>query len=277
MGNTWTLVLQCIKPKKNLIWKQGSVCCTLPRTTHFSQKVNQSQIPIWNDGFTPPNSTNNEGLKFGVLKTTFGNNKKFIEQVCKQNCSSKSLPKRYFYFFRPTKVSGKGLSMPNYHIWKHLNVHRAMSNTIFFSRKVPFQIHFEKDGFTLPNSTKNRMPTSKPPLKTSMPLSHEAKSFFPYKLFLSRIHIEKDDFASSTSTKQLMCEPINNIRKQLNLSLTTLNTMSRSENGVFPQIRVKKNMVCNSQLNSTSGANAWANLKNLFENLRSSPSSSRKT
>ena len=72
-------------------WKQVSVSCTLPRRKHLSEKITGSQLQIENDGFTPPDSTNNKWTKFGDLKAVFEGKTNLVEQVWEQNYFLKKL------------------------------------------------------------------------------------------------------------------------------------------------------------------------------------------
>ena len=109
-------------------------------------------------------------------------------------------------------------------------------------------------------------------------IARHEKLFFVH-VALPQIHIEKDDFASSNSTKHVMYESLRahkKNQKQSNLSLTMLKSISLSGNDVFSQSRVKM-IVCTSDLNSTFDTNAWAIIKTLLDNLRSNSPLSRKT
>ena len=82
----------------------------------------------------------------------------------------------------------------------------------------------------------------RPHLKTSQPLSHDTESYFLCMLFFRKFPSRMMFLHFSNSTKQLMyeCASINNIRKQSNLSPTTLKTINLSENDVSSTNRVEK-------------------------------------
>ena len=78
-------------------------------------------------------------------------------------------------------------------------------------------------------------------------------NLFSVHVVIPQIHIKKDDFATSNSTKHLMyslCELINNNQKQSNLSLTMLKSINLSGNDIFSQSPVKKDrLLLRPQLN----------------------------
>ena len=87
---------------------------------------------------------------------------------------------------------------------------------------------------------------------------------------LSQIHIKKDDFASSNSTKYVMYKSVQ-AHKQISGTIK-----SQSHNAEKHKFFSKK-MVCTSNLQSTFDTNAKEILKTLFDNLRSNLNSSGKT
>ena len=118
----------------------------------------------------------------------------------------------------------------------------ANSNWTFF-QKFPSQIHFEKDGFTPPNSTKNLMPIN---------IDHMWKQASLCRTTWRVIFCACCSFANSHRKNMILHFPtqLNNwctsvrahqhyshkpftITKQLNLSPTTLKTMNFSENDFF--------------------------------------------
>ena len=111
-----------------------------------------------------------------------------------------------------------------------------------FFHNFPSEIDFEKDRFTPPHSTKNLMPINIDRIWKRASLSHDTESYFLYMLFFRKPPSKKMILHFSNLAKQLMyeCASINNIRKQSNLSPTTLKTINLSENDVSSTNCVKK-------------------------------------